>query len=157
MRILLGDEPGHITLPSSLSRRYGLEPGQIMLLEKTASGLALHPLRPDVRKVYLEITTRCNLQCRTCVGNVWDEPMEDMDGATFERVVRGLKTLPELDEVVVGGWPAQGGDWLLRGTMELPRMNWGAERQCRFVGSKALVVGWDGAVSPCYALSHSYP
>jgi MoaA/NifB/PqqE/SkfB family radical SAM enzyme len=41
--------------------------------------------------------------------------------------------------------------------MELPRMNWGAERRCRFVGSRALVVGWDGAVSPCYALSHSYP
>ena len=36
-------------------------------------------------------------------------------------------------------------------------MNWGAERQCRFVTSNALVVGWDGGVSPCYALAHSYP
>jgi tungsten cofactor oxidoreducase radical SAM maturase len=305
------DQPGHLGLPSSLCRRYGLEPGQALLLEKTASGLALHPLRPDVRKVYLEVTTRCNLECRTCVRNVWDEPLEDMDEATFERVVFGLRALPELREVVVGGygeplahpgildylaamkdlgikvtvstngvqldkeragvlvdlgvdgvtvsldgtdpetyadvrrgaalravlenvevlnerkgemgtsfprvaiefvalkrnraqladlpalarrlganrvivthllphtdemaeeilygrdarpplpavvgWPARGGDWLLWGTMELPRMNWGAERRCRFVGSNALVVGWDGGVSPCYALSHSYP
>jgi MoaA/NifB/PqqE/SkfB family radical SAM enzyme len=72
-----------------------------------------------------------------------------------EEVLYGRDARPPLP--AVGGWPAQGGDWLLWGTMELPRMNWGAERRCRFVGSRALVVGWDGAVSPCYALSHSYP
>jgi tungsten cofactor oxidoreducase radical SAM maturase len=300
-----------LRLPSSLSRRYGLQPGQELLLEQTESGLVLHPLQPDVHKVYLEMTTRCNLQCRTCVRNVWDEPLGDMSEPTFKRVLAGLREMPELREVVFGGygepfahphildylqavkdlgvkvtistngtlldeglaerlvdlrvevvtisldgarpdtyagvrrgaelravldnveilnrikategtsfprvaiefvalkrneeeladlpdlarrlganrvivthvlphtpemadqvlygrdgsrplpavsgWPAQGGDWLLWGTMELPRMSWGAERRCRFVGSKALVVGWDGGVSPCYALSHSYP
>jgi MoaA/NifB/PqqE/SkfB family radical SAM enzyme len=73
-------------------------------VEKTASGLALHPLRPDVRKVYLELTTRCNLHCRTCVRNVWEEPLEDMSAATFERVLAGLRGLPELREVVFGGY-----------------------------------------------------
>ncbi len=55
------------------------------------------------------------------------------------------------------GWPVRSGDWLLWGVIELPRMNWGAERRCRFIRSNALVVGWDGGVNPCYALSHSYP
>ncbi|MBC7238013.1 MAG: radical SAM protein [Chloroflexi bacterium] len=54
-------------------------------------------------------------------------------------------------------WPVPSGDWLLWGTMELPRMNWGASRRCRFIANNALVIGWDGAVSPCYALLHSYP
>ena len=53
-------------------------------------------------------------------------------------------------------WAARQGDFIVWGTMSLPRMRWGAERRCRFVGDRALVVGWDGAVSPCYALSHTY-
>ncbi|MCX7855431.1 MAG: SPASM domain-containing protein [Anaerolineae bacterium] len=55
------------------------------------------------------------------------------------------------------GWALESGGWLLWGIVELPRMNWGAERRCRFVAGRALVVGWDGGVSPCYALSHTYP
>ncbi len=54
------------------------------------------------------------------------------------------------------GWPVQVGAWVLWGVLELPRMHWGAERRCRFVGDRALVVGWDGGASPCYALSHNY-
>ena len=55
------------------------------------------------------------------------------------------------------GWPAPGGDWLLWGSVDLPRMKWGAWRQCRFIGDRAVVIGWDGGVSPCYPLMHSYP
>jgi len=305
------DADGRLTLPPDLRRRYGLEAGEELLLEETEATLALHPLHPDVRKVYLEVTTRCNLHCRTCVRNVWADPLEDMAPATFERIVAQLQELPLLREVVFGGygepfinphildyleaikrlglkvtvstngtlldetraealvrlgvdvvtisldganpdtyadvrrganlravlhniemlnqaksklgavfprlgiefvalkrnvaelpdllrlagrlganraiitnvlphtpemaaealysrdgaeslpvptgWAVLSDDWLLWGTMELPRMNWGAERQCRFVTSNALVVGWDGGVSPCYALAHSYP
>jgi len=305
------DSEGGIRLPPDLYRRCGLQAGAEVLVEETEAGLVLHPLRPDVRKVYLEVTTRCNLQCRMCVRNAWGEPLEDMAPATFDRVVAGLQELPELREVVLGGygepfvhphildylaavkrlglkvtvstngtlldeerveplvelgvdgivvsldgtdpetyadvragadlrmvldnlerlnrikaerrmpfprlaiefvalrrnvdelpeladlarrlqanrvivthvlphtlemvaetlynryetpafplsigWPLQSDDWLLWGTMELPRMNWGAWRRCWFIANKALVVGWDGGVSPCYALSHSYP
>jgi tungsten cofactor oxidoreducase radical SAM maturase len=55
-----------------------------------------------------------------------------------------------------GGWPVSLGAWVTWGTLELPRMHWGAERRCRFVQDRALVVGWDGSVAPCYALAHSY-
>jgi tungsten cofactor oxidoreducase radical SAM maturase len=311
LHILTLDSKGGLVLPEELRRRYRLDSGEDFLLEKTESGLALHPLRPDVHKVYLEPTTRCNLHCRTCVRNVWEEPLADMSATTFERVLGGLRGLPHLREVVFGGygepfahprildylaaskdldvkitvstngillseeqvralvelgvdgvtvsldgtdpetyadvrrgarletvmenvetltrvkadcgtslprlgiefvalkenqaqipdlpevaqelganrvlvthvlphtpemaeealygrdprpplpaatgWAVKSSDWLLWGIVELPRMNWGAERRCRFIGSDALVVGWDGGVSPCYALSHSYP
>lgn len=55
-----------------------------------------------------------------------------------------------------GGWPVKADAWVMWGTLELPRMHWGAERRCRFVHDQSMVVGWDGAVSPCYALSHTY-
>ncbi|MCS7286587.1 MAG: tungsten cofactor oxidoreductase radical SAM maturase [Anaerolineae bacterium] len=302
---------GGLEIPQELRRRYGLENGTGFLAEVTDIGIVLHPLVPNIRKIYVEITTRCNLNCRTCVRNLWTDPTEDMDPATFERLVTQLKDLPELSEVFFGGygeplshpqflefvaalkelklrvgvstngtlldeamaeglvrlgvdsimvsidgvnpetfadirqgaelkavldnisrlnavkekmrsplprigiefvalksnaaelpllpglarrlgvarvlvthllphtpemaaeilydrneippfpsfpgWPFRSGDWLLWGVMELPRMSWGAERRCRFMASSALVVGWDGSVSPCYALSHSYP
>jgi hypothetical protein len=88
-RVTLDAESG-IRLSPELYRRCGLHLGEELLLEETETGLVLHPLRADVRKVYLEITTRCNLHCRTCVRNAWSEPVEDMADATFDRVVVGL-------------------------------------------------------------------
>ncbi|MGC8872925.1 MAG: SPASM domain-containing protein [Chloroflexia bacterium] len=55
------------------------------------------------------------------------------------------------------GWALPRGDFLLWGVVQTPRLKWGAHRHCRFVEGQALVVGWDGRVSPCYALMHSYP
>ena len=55
-----------------------------------------------------------------------------------------------------GGWPVKADAWVMMGTLELPRMHWGAERRCRFVQDKSIVIGWDGGVAPCYALSHNY-
>jgi tungsten cofactor oxidoreducase radical SAM maturase len=46
---------------------------------------------------------------------------------------------------------------LIWGRMDLPRTKWGAEPRCRFVANRSLAVGWDGGVSPCYPLMHSYP
>jgi len=305
------DTGGQIILPAQWRHHYQLDIGGELLAEETEAGLVLHPIRPDVRKVYLEVTTRCNLRCCTCVRNVWAEPLADMDEATCARVLAQLRELPHLREVVFGGygepfahphilemlaeikglgckvtvstngllldqdriealvqmgvdvitisldganpeaytairqganfravlhnietlnraktrlgsvlprlsiefvalkrnvaelpdllklagqmgvnraivthvlphtpemaqevlyghdgreplpvpagWAVLSDGWLLWGTMELPRMNWGAERRCRFVTNNALVVGWDGGVSPCYALAHSYP
>lgn len=55
------------------------------------------------------------------------------------------------------GWGIMAGDFVMWGTVLIPRSKWGAERKCRFIEGNKLVVGWDGAVSPCYALMHSYP
>ncbi|MEW6231735.1 MAG: tungsten cofactor oxidoreductase radical SAM maturase, partial [Chloroflexota bacterium] len=98
------DAEGRLQLPSELRRRLGLEAGGELLVEETETGLVLHSLHPNVRKVYLEVTTRCNLHCRTCVRNIWAEPQEDMAPATFDRVVAQLRDLPLLREVVFGGY-----------------------------------------------------
>ncbi len=55
-----------------------------------------------------------------------------------------------------GSWPVKADAWVMWGILELPRMWWGAERRCRFIEDRAIVVGWDGGVSPCYALGHNY-
>ncbi len=55
------------------------------------------------------------------------------------------------------GWGVMANDFVMWGTVKIPRSRWGAEQRCRFVEENKLVVGWDGTVSPCYALMHSYP
>ncbi len=43
-----------------------------------------------LRKVYVEPTNACNLDCRTCVRHSWNEPEGFMEWQVYERVVEGL-------------------------------------------------------------------
>jgi len=47
------------------------------------------------------------------------------------------------------------GGWSLTNPAQLRRE--GAHGYCRFVGQGSVAVSWDGEVSPCIALMHSYP
>jgi tungsten cofactor oxidoreducase radical SAM maturase len=302
------DEQGRLILPNEFLRRRHISSHIEYWLDEREGDLILHPRLPDVRKLYIQPTTACNLNCRTCIRNIWDDPEAQMNLSTFERLVESLDDLPDLTRVVFSGfgeplthpnilemiqairkrniavtigsngllmnaemacelvrlgvdrlvisvdgvkpetyarvrgamlsqvldnilalnkaksqlgslnpalgiefvvlrsnvaelaeltglasrlsaarilvtnvlpyteemrseilfgyeprapfnpagWPVKADAWVMWGTLELPRMHWGAERRCRFVQDRAIVVGWDGGVSPCYALSHNY-
>jgi Fe-coproporphyrin III synthase len=297
-----------IELPKDfLERRHYPEQVEYWLSERNGE-LILNPCRPDLRKLYLEPTTACNLCCRTCIRNSWGMPSENMAQDTFDRIAENLPDLPFLKQVIfsgfgeplthphlldmietvrrqglavtlatngvlldrqvgtelvrlgverinvsidgadpqtyqdirgvrlqqvseniqilnevktdlkslrpnlgiefvamrsnvseikdlvklgaqwnvahllvsnilpytedmlpevlysylpvepykISGWPLKLDAWLLWATEDLPRMHWGADRRCRFVGDHGAVVGWDGSVAPCYPLSHDY-
>jgi len=74
---------------------------------------------------------------------------EEMQG----EILYGYEPKPPFNS---GSWPVKAEAWVMWGTLDLPRMHWGAEQCCRFVQVRAAVVGCDGGVSPCYALSHNY-
>jgi tungsten cofactor oxidoreducase radical SAM maturase len=302
------NEQGCVILPEEFLARRHLRPETEYWLDDREGDLILHPCLPDVRKIYLEPTTLCNLTCRTCIRNAWSDPEGVMDMATFGRVIDSVAGLPNLERVVftafgeplfhphivdmiaavrkrnvavtvgsngllldpgmsrelvrlgvdrvvisvdgvkpetyadvrgatlsqvlsniralndakrdldsltpalgiefvvlrsnvaelrelaglaarlnaarvlvsnvlcytedmreemlygyeprppfdAAGWPVRTGAWVTWGNLELPRMHWGAERRCRFVQDRSLVVGCDGSVAPCYALSHNY-
>jgi MoaA/NifB/PqqE/SkfB family radical SAM enzyme len=48
-----------------------------------------------LRKIYVEPTTRCNLNCLTCVRNTWREPLGTMEWPVFEKLIEGLQDFPE--------------------------------------------------------------
>lgn len=302
------DEKGRLVLPEDFLKRRHISSEAAYWLDEREGDLILHPCLPDARKLYIEPTTDCNLQCHTCIRNVWTDPEAPMSMETFDRILQSLDAFPQLQRVVftgfgeplthphildmihavrqqglavtvgsngllldapmarelvdlgvdrlvvsvdgvrpetyagvrgamlsqvldnirhlneaksqqasltpalgiefvalqsnvgelgdltglaqrlgaarvlvsnvlayteemhqemlygyeprppfnAGGWPVSLGAWVTWGTLDLPRMHWGAERRCRFVQDRAVVVGWDGGVSPCYALSHNY-
>lgn len=297
---------GRICLPEDFLRRHGLQPGSELVLEPFERSLALHLVRPDAVRAYLEVNTRCNLSCAMCVRQAWSDPQGMMSADTFQAVLQGLKAFPEMKRVVFGGfgeplmhphivemiaqvhalglgvtmitngillerklaetllragldtlvvsidsmhiqayhqaglvndrvlgnlhglyelirdlgftlpalgfeyvvtrsnladlyklpalakqlgatfiivtnllphtreleneilydrdaplqlgggWGVHRAGWVKWGSASLPRMKWSAARQCSFIKDPSLVIGWDGAVSPCYALMHSY-
>lgn len=305
----MGEIEGRLSLPAGVEVRCDPKAGTRLILESSTERLALHLARPDVRRAYIEVTTRCNLDCAMCVRQVWKDAPGEMSWETFEAVAEGLRAFPHLRRVTFGGygeplahprfpemvarvaelgvevvlttngllldgpmaeqlldaglgrvvvsldtvhiqayaraqviagvnqvldnmralrekarqrgkvlprigmefvvmrnnlgwlsrlpqlareleadfvlvsnllphteemageilydrdeplpaptgWPVPGGDLVLWGITRLPRFKWGAWRRCRFIEERSIVIGWDGGVSPCYALMHSYP
>ena len=79
-------------------------PHEDALLLQTANGYKLLPLKPNVNKIYLEVTSLCNFDCQTCIRNSWDEPMGKMSTQVFSQIVRQLEELPDLQCVHLGGF-----------------------------------------------------
>jgi MoaA/NifB/PqqE/SkfB family radical SAM enzyme len=98
------DEHGNIVLPPKLSRDLGLSPGDQIRVEPNGLGLHLRPSITALKRVYVEITNKCNLNCATCMRNVWDVKYGGMSAETFNRILSGLESLPHKPELFFGGY-----------------------------------------------------
>jgi len=98
------DEEGRLILSPDLVSRYGLRPGMQILIDEKVNGLHLHQPLTHLAKVYIEPTNACNLECRTCIRNIWDEPIGRMDSKTFDCIMEGLKGFSPKPTVFFGGF-----------------------------------------------------
>ena len=94
---------GELRLPKAVRRRWGLTPNAEYLIEETEDGLLLRPADPPLRKVYVEPTTACNLNCPICIRRSWDEPGGTMAMATYRQLAEGLRQAPTLKAVAFWG------------------------------------------------------
>lgn len=93
-----------MVLPSETTKQLGLKPGTIIHIDETDAGLHLRWPVTRLAKVYIEPTSACNLNCRTCIRNIWDTPPGIMDDTTFTRVIDGLREFPLPLTVFFGGF-----------------------------------------------------
>jgi MoaA/NifB/PqqE/SkfB family radical SAM enzyme len=98
------DSDGRLVLPSEVAGRLGLVPGASVTLDEEANSIRLRRPVEHLAKVYVEPTTRCNLTCRTCIRNAWEEPAGDMGPEVFERLLQDLAALDPSPGVVLGGF-----------------------------------------------------
>lgn len=56
-----------------------------------------------LRKVYIEPTNGCNLHCRTCMRNVWDEPIGFMEWETYQALIEELAGFDTAQTVAFAG------------------------------------------------------
>ena len=57
----------------------------------------------ELKKVYIELTLKCNLNCKTCFRRNWETPLVDMSLETAKKIHEDLKSFAHVDEVVFGG------------------------------------------------------
>ena len=98
------DEQGRLILPAEAVARYGLQPGAQVQLEAATGELRLRRPATSLAKLYIEPTSACNLNCRTCIRNDWGEPLGKMNWPTFERILAGLRGFPSPPTVFFGGF-----------------------------------------------------
>jgi MoaA/NifB/PqqE/SkfB family radical SAM enzyme len=98
------DENDRLTLPPEVREHYGIHAGAQVLLKESGKSLRLHRSISHLARVYVEPTSHCNLSCRTCIRNAWEEPQGDMSAGTWDRVLSSLKELPSRPEVFFGGF-----------------------------------------------------
>ncbi len=97
------DETGRLVIPAEIAARYGLTPGARLRISEEPNNLRLHRPATQLAKVYLEVTNRCNILCRTCIRNNWDVRLGRMSARTFERVLKDLESISPRPTVFFGG------------------------------------------------------
>lgn len=72
-------------------------------VKKTHRKVARDKVEPPLTKLYIEPTTRCNLECRTCIRNSWNEPFGSMDMNVYEKMLSELGEIHTLKSVAFWG------------------------------------------------------
>ncbi len=98
------DDEGRLVLPPELAARYGLRPGAHFRIEDGEKGLHLRQPVTHLAKVYVEVTNRCNLGCRTCIRNGWSELLGEMDESAFSSILDGLRAFSPPPTIFFGGF-----------------------------------------------------
>ena len=98
------DDEGHLVLPPDLAERLGLVDGALVRVEERGNAVAFGRSSASLARVYVEPTTLCNLLCRTCIRNVWDEPPGTMSAGTFARVMDAVCEVSPRPTVFFGGF-----------------------------------------------------
>ena len=105
------DETGRLAFPVEVATRSTWQPGAPVEVEEEAGSLRLRRPVTHLAKLNIEPTIRCNLNCFTCIRNVWDEPGGDMTDATFAAVIAGLRSFIDHRPSSSGGsasrWPTR--------------------------------------------------
>ncbi|NLD38863.1 MAG: hypothetical protein GX654_18545 [Desulfatiglans sp.] len=96
------DSSGNLIIPAETAAGMGIKSGdQIKFSEKGSSLTLCLPMR--LEKLYIEVTSKCNLNCRTCIRNVWDEAPGEMSEEVFKVILDGLNRFPILPEKIFFG------------------------------------------------------
>ncbi len=98
------DEAGRLAFPAEVAAQFGLKPGAPIEIEEEGGCLRLRRPVTHLARLYVEPTVRCNLACRTCIRNIWNEAAGDMSEATFAAVLAGLSAFDPPPTVFFGGF-----------------------------------------------------
>jgi MoaA/NifB/PqqE/SkfB family radical SAM enzyme len=90
-------------IPDSIATGADLRPGDELWAESNADGVVVRS--DSLRKVYVEATGHCNLQCAMCPRQAWAQDSGHMTAACFDQLLAGLPTAgPDRITLAFGGF-----------------------------------------------------
>lgn len=95
---------GQFILPQHLVEQLCLVDGEKIRIEVTESGMFLSSSTSGLRKIYVEVTNGCNLGCRTCMRNAWNEPLGRMTWETYASIIDGDSSFSPAPLLFFGGF-----------------------------------------------------
>lgn len=98
------DEQGHLILPESVRKSYGITPGAKMRLQQSDTGIYLSRSSDNLARIYVEPTNLCNLRCVTCMRNVWNEASGYMRQEIYDKIIAGLHSVNPTPSVFFSGF-----------------------------------------------------
>ncbi|SFH87977.1 tungsten cofactor oxidoreducase radical SAM maturase [Tindallia magadiensis] len=67
-------------------------------------GYRIEPVNTnEIKKIYLELTNRCNLHCKICYRNNWDFRSFDMSDELLSKILGEIQSVEGLESIVIGG------------------------------------------------------
>lgn len=98
------NQEGHLIIPPEIASKFALNPGVEVYMEEGNNEVRL--LRPisHLAKVYIEPTNLCNLDCKTCMRNVWGEKSGVMSDEIFEAIFTEIESMSVKPMVFFGGY-----------------------------------------------------
>jgi len=63
---------GKLELPQEIKSKLGLENNTEVKIQFNQKGMYIERADPRLTKVYIEPTSDCNLNCKTCVRHSWE-------------------------------------------------------------------------------------
>lgn len=98
------DSQGRFVLPAEVAKRYGFTAGAKVRLEEDGTGFRFSRTSDNLARIYIEPTNQCNLDCVTCMRNVWDESPGQMSAGIFQRIMDGVREAQPRPLVFFGGY-----------------------------------------------------
>ncbi len=87
----------------SFKLKYGS--GKTVEVEETEKEFIVFKKKADLQNLYLEVSSKCNLECITCVRREWgDFEGKDMDMKLLEQIISQLQDFPHLSRIHLGGF-----------------------------------------------------
>lgn len=95
---------GYLSLPPEISKMLGIVPGSQFRIITHQDRIEVFPNIHSLGRLYIEPTLNCNLSCRTCVRQTWNESIGMMETRLFDQLVAQLQEFHELRSVMFGGF-----------------------------------------------------
>ncbi|PTV93472.1 MoaA/NifB/PqqE/SkfB family radical SAM enzyme [Halanaerobium saccharolyticum] len=94
---------GKLEIPAEVKAKLGLESDTEVKIKFNQKGIYIERADPRLTKVYIEPTSDCNLNCKTCVRHSWEEEMGFMELEDYKKLIRELKGFEGLQKISFWG------------------------------------------------------